>query len=54
MASVGLSDQLVKQAVDFGQMADDFRDADYGEVFRVDHGVASGGAHAVSAHAEKF
>ena len=54
MAPVGLGDQLVKQAVDFGQMADDFGNADDGEVLGVDNRVASGGAHAVSAHAEKF
>ena len=53
-APVGLGDQFVKQAVDFWQMADDFRNADHGEIFGVDDRVASGGAHAVSAHAEKF
>jgi hypothetical protein len=35
-------------------MAEDFGDADDGEVFGVDNCVAAGGAHAVSADAEEF
>jgi hypothetical protein len=35
-------------------MAEDFGDADNGEVFRVDDGVATDGAHAVSADAEEL
>jgi hypothetical protein len=35
-------------------VAEDFGDADYGKIFRVDDGVAAGGAHAVSADAEEF
>jgi hypothetical protein len=35
-------------------MAEDFGDANYREVFRVDDGVAASGAHAVSANAEEF
>ena len=35
-------------------MAEDFGDADDGEIFRIDDCVAAGGAHAVSADAEEF
>ncbi len=35
-------------------MAEDFGDADDGEVFGVDDRVAAGGAHAVSADTEEF
>ena len=35
-------------------MAENFRDADDGEIFGVDDRVASGGPHAVPAHAEKI
>ena len=51
---VGFGDQLVKQAPDLRQMAENFRDADDSEVFGVDHGVATRGPHAVPAHAEEF
>jgi hypothetical protein len=45
---------MLVAAVDLGQMAEDFGDADYGEVFGVDYGVAAGGSHAVSAYAEEI
>ncbi len=35
-------------------MAEDFRDADHGEIFRINDSVAAGSAHAVSANAEEF
>ncbi len=54
LALVGFFDQMLEQAVDLGQMAEDFGDADDGEIFRVDHGIAASGAHAVSADAEEF
>ena len=43
---------LVK-AENFREMAQDLCDADDCEVFGVDDGVASGGAHAVAADAEE-
>src|ERR1700722_1436043 len=54
LAAVGFADQMPEQPPDFRQMAEDFGDADDGEVFGVDDGVASGGAHAVGADAEEF
>src|SRR5271166_1710175 len=54
LALVGFREEMFVEAVDFWQVAEDFGDADYGEVFCVDDRVASGGAHAVSADAEKF
>ena len=51
---VGFFDQMLEQAVDLWQMAEDFGDADDGEIFRVDHGVAASGTHAVSADAEEL
>src|SRR5713226_8703722 len=38
LALVSLSDELVKQPPDSWQMTQNFRDADHGEVFRVNHG----------------
>ena len=58
MASSGLRvsfrDQPVEQSPDFGQMAENFRDADHREVLGVHDGVAPRGPHAVSASAEEF
>ncbi len=54
LALVGFFDQMLEQAVDFWQMAENFGDADDGKIFRVDDGVAAGGAHALSADAEEF
>src|SRR5580658_1419907 len=54
LATVGFFDQMLEQAVDLGQMAKDFGDADYRKIFRVDDRVAAGGTHAVSADAEEF
>src|SRR5208282_3746336 len=51
---VGFLDQMLEQAVDLGQMAEDFGDADDREIFSVSDGVAAGDAHAVSADAEEF
>src|SRR5271165_4662026 len=54
LAVVGFGNEMFVQAVDFREVAEDFGDADYGQVFCVDDGVAPGGAHAVSADAEEF
>ncbi len=54
LALIGFFDQTPKQAIDFWQVAEDFGDADDGEIFRVDDRVAAGGTHAVSADAEEF
>ncbi len=54
LALVGFLDQMLEQAVDLGEMAEDFGDADDREILGVDDRVAAGGAHAVSADAEKF
>jgi len=51
---VGLGDQMPVPAVDLWQVAEDFGDAHDGEVFRVDYGVAAGGAHALSPDAEEL
>src|SRR5262249_18156928 len=53
-ASIGYCDQAMESGGDRGQMADDFGDADHREILRVDHGVAAGGAHPVSAYSEEL
>src|SRR5579863_8061280 len=52
-AAVGFADQAPKKSPDFRQMAENFRDANDGQVFGVDDSVASGGAHATPANAEE-
>src|SRR5580698_9859028 len=42
LAAVGFADQVLKESPDLWQMAENFGDADDGEVFGVDDGVASG------------
>src|SRR5882672_1360572 len=54
LAAVGFCDQTLVKAINLGQMAEDFSDADDGEIFRVDDGFATCGAHASSADAEEF
>src|SRR5580693_207301 len=54
LALVSFFDQMLEQPVYLWHVAEDFGDADYGKIFRVDDGVAAGGAHAVSADAEEF
>src|SRR5438270_4481217 len=54
LAPVGFPDQVVKQAVDFWQMAENFGDANDGEILGVYYCVAACGAHAVAADSEKF
>ena len=54
LAPVGFANQAAIEAEDFRQVAENFGDADDGEIFGVDDGVASGGAHAVAADAEEF
>ena len=53
LALVGFPDQLVVESPDSWQMAENFGDSDNGKFFGVDHRVASGGAHAVSADTKK-
>src|SRR5258708_3079012 len=54
LAPVGFFDQLAVAGEDLGQVAENLGDADDGKIFRVDDGVAAGGAHALSADAEEF
>src|ERR1700688_810395 len=54
LAFVGFGNQMLVEAQDLRQMANDFGDADDGEIFRVDHGVTAGGPHALAADAEEF
>jgi hypothetical protein len=54
MPLVGFGDELIKQPPDSWEMAKYFRDPNYGEVLRIDHGFAADGPHAVSAYAEEF
>src|ERR1700680_127857 len=51
---VGFEDQLAEESIDFRQMAKDFGDADYSEVFGVDHSLAARSSHLLSAHAEEL
>ncbi len=53
-AAVGFGDQVMERCVNLGKMAKDLGDADDREVFGVDDRVTSGGAHALTAHAEEF
>src|SRR5258708_3305452 len=53
-ALVDFLDQVLVEAVDLWQMAEDFGDADNGEIFRVNDSIAAGRAHAISANAEEF
>src|SRR5207302_7087804 len=53
-AAIGFKNQLVKQAPNFGKMAKDFCDSDDGKLLGIDDGVASGGAHALSANPEEL
>src|SRR5258706_4935028 len=53
-ALVGFFNQMLVEAVDLRQMAEDFRDADNRKIFRVDDGVAADGAHAFSADTEEI
>src|ERR1700733_7353614 len=54
LAFIGFLDQVVEQAVDLWQVAEDFRDADDRQIFGVGHRLASGGAHAVPAYPKKI
>src|SRR5580693_4893 len=54
LALISFFDQMLEQTVYLWQVAEDFGDADYGKIFRVDYDVAAGGAHAASADAEEF
>src|SRR5207247_5760179 len=51
---VGFGNQLVKQAPDFWQVRQDFGDADDRQIFRIDDGVASRGAHALTSDPEEL
>jgi hypothetical protein len=51
---VGFGDQMPVPAIDLWQVAEDFGDANDGEVFRIDYGVAARGAHALSADTEEI
>src|SRR5207253_10819081 len=53
-AAVGFNNQLAKQAPNFGKMAENFCDSDNGKLLGIDDGVASGGAHALSANPGEF
>src|SRR5690242_16959357 len=53
-ALVSLVNQLAKFAVDSGQTAENFGDAHNRQFASVDHRIATGFAHAVATHAEKF
>jgi hypothetical protein len=54
MATIGFGDQFVKQAIDFGKMADDLRNADDREISCVDHGVAPRSPHAIPTYPKEF
>ena len=53
MFVLGGADEFAEETVDFWEMAEDFGDADDGEVFGVNDDLAAGGAHAVSARTEE-
>ena len=50
----GFCNQMLVKSVDFWQMAQDFGDADDGQILCIDDRVTARGAHAVSADAEEF
>ena len=54
MAPLGFVNQFVKESPNFGEMAQDFGDADDGEIAGIDEGVAACLAHARAAHAEEL
>ena len=54
LSSISFPDQVVEQAIDFGKVAEDFGDAHYGEIFGVDHRVATRVAHARPADSKEF
>src|SRR5580658_4007808 len=51
---IRFGDQLVKQAIDLRQMADNFGNADDRKVFRIDDNVAPSSPHALPASTKKF
>src|SRR5580704_210024 len=53
-ASVSFLDQMPVEAENLGQVAENFGDADHGEILSVDDCVAAGGAHSLSANAEEL
>src|SRR5580704_11014125 len=53
-ASVSFLDQMPVEAENLGQVAENFGDADHGEILSVDDCVAAGGAHPLSANAEEL
>src|SRR6267142_1647976 len=54
LPAIGFFTQVAIKTENFRQVAENFGDADYGQVFGVDDRVASGGAHAVPADAEEL
>src|ERR1700751_797312 len=54
LAPLGFINQFVKESPNFGEMAQDFGDADDGEIAGIDEGVAACLAHARAAHAEEL
>src|SRR5690349_8579437 len=48
------ADETAIQTQDFGQAAQYLGDTDYGEIFGIDHRLATGRAHAIPAHAKKL
>ena len=50
---IGRAQQLLIEAENLRQMADDFRDADHRQILRVDNDLAAGSAHSLAARAKK-
>src|SRR5713226_5279412 len=48
------ADEFSKESIDFWEMAEDFGDADDGEVLGVDDNLATGSAHAVATRAKEL
>ena len=53
-AVVRFANQLMEQAINLGEVAEDFRDANDGEIFGIDDGVAASGAHCRASGSEKL